>query len=686
MLKYSELIKLSVVYPSKDDQERFIVENNECTRFNKKEYIVTASVSEDILIVNIFECTLKAMRPVYRHFYDKRDQKYVTQKADTGKKGMGTIYTYCSVYDGMYADGANQTILGYFGAKKIQSGLQVLQNEEQKILDMKRRERYGKITEIIDERMAVIPEKPPLEFYDWIRDVEYLNERFFIYTREPKAKEQSGICTFCKKTFSAPAKNGKTTVCPKCGSTLICRSRGNGGSQMYFYRDVSYVECVVDTDEKTAIVERVFHTSLRINDIWSWETSLHTELYISEAERRFYDPDKLTPKNNCSNEHHYYWDTFLMSGECRWCSNNQGNPVWRKIDGVYPNNLEEIASYTTLNLQNVEVSAIAKNTKIDFQSICRAVSKYPVIENLAKQGLECLATEMIELADVAYRYHCCDEVGFTQYADFTQRSAAGFLNVSRPEIKQFAEINITPREYQIYMVSRHSDVSIEIRDIRELLGKYGINDEDLVEMIQQYGCKTRKLISYLRQQNKLAHRGKQLIIDYRDYLRMANAAYRGLNADSRYPKNLIREHDRLTALYEESKNKEQVSLFKKRVKVLEKLDYSDDAYTIFPLRTLMDFINESKELKHCVKTYFKRCAFGQTNIFALRKADNPDKPYFTVNIGNDGKLIQNRGMSNCNPPQEVREFVNKWLKFVRTKLKTMSLKPDENKNRIKIGA
>lgn len=176
------------------------------------------------------------------------------------------------------------------------------------------------------------------------------------------------------------------------------------------------------------------------------------------------------------------------------------------------------------------------------------------------------------------------------------------------------------------------------------------------------------------------------MIDYRDYLRMARALYGGLNADTRYPKDLIREHDRLSVLYEESKNKNSVRLLKKRVKVLEKLDYSDDAYTIFPLRTLADFINESKELKHCVKTYFERCASGRTNIFALRKADEPDKPYFTVNIGNDGKLIQNRGMTNCAPPKEVQEFVKKWLKFVRTELKALSLNPNDNTNQIKIGA
>ena len=107
----------------------------------------------------------------------------------------------------MFANGAEKIIKDYFGVEDCMCGLQAINDEEQKILDEKRNERYSKITKIIDERMAVIPENPPPEFYDWIRNVEFINERFFIYTRDPKAKEQSGICTFCKEKFFASVKN-----------------------------------------------------------------------------------------------------------------------------------------------------------------------------------------------------------------------------------------------------------------------------------------------------------------------------------------------------------------------------------------------------------------------------------------------------------------------------------------------
>jgi len=56
------------------------------------------------------------------------------------------------------------------------------------------------------------------------------------------------------------------------------------------------------------------------------------------------------------------------------------------------------------------------------------------------------------------------------------------------------------------------------------------------------------------------------------------------------------------------------------------------------------------------------CATGKRNIFGLRNAKTPNEPYFTVRLGNDGKLIQNLGKSNCSPPKEVNKFVEQWLK------------------------
>lgn len=46
---------------------------------------------------------------------------------------------------------------------------------------------------------------------------------------------------------------------------------------------------------------------------------------------------------------------------------------------------------------------------------------------------------------------------------------------------------------------------------------------------------------------------------------------------------------------------------------------------------------------------------GETMIFFIRKKEEPDKPYYTLEWR--GKVIQCRGSHNCNMTSEVKAFV-----------------------------
>ncbi len=678
MMKYSELIKIPVKTVSKRDLNGLKKEIAKLKGFHNSVQIVAASVADDILIVELYKLSGGALKLEYRHFFSKTEEKYVTQKIAEQKKGTGTISTSLRWYGALYTRGAKKTVLDYLGEQKETYPLGALCSTENKVIEARRQERYDKITKVIDERMAVIPEKPPQEFYDWLRDVEYVDERYFIYTRFPKSKTQYGICTFCKTKFSAPAKNGNIIVCPKCGSKLLCRSKGRCASVLDNWGNVSYVEIVTDTDGKPALLERVFYTKSVIRNTSSWENNLQTEINAYETERRFYKPESgLNAKYNDADEWFYYWDAFLASGETRWCSNNQGVCPYREKIKVFPGNLNELVNEYLPELKNVDMSAIAAGVRSEFKRLYVSAVKYPAVENLAKQGLTSLAREFAEIAYTGRGISVYDERKLTCYTDIAQRSAAGFLGVSRPEIRLFAGVDISPKEYRCYMEIKRRFGMVSISDVIAIVkGGY---DVDTVIDLFQYGCTPQKLSAYLDEQRKLPPspvNGIEHI--FLDYLRTASIVYGGLNANIRYPRCLEEEHDKVMEIYESKKDALYEQMLTSRAKLLEELDFSDKKYMIFPLRTTNDFINESKMLHHCVKTYIKNCALGKTNIFALRKSDKPDKPYFTVNIGNDGRLIQNRGVNNCDPPKAVKSFVNKWIKFVEKKLKTLSLEPGGN--------
>ena len=77
-------------------------------------------------------------------------------------------------------------------------------------------------------------------------------------------------------------------------------------------------------------------------------------------------------------------------------------------------------------------------------------------------------------------------------------------------------------------------------------------------------------------------------------------------------------------------------------------------------------IDEGRELHHCVATYAKRHASGQTAIFFIRHINEPDKPYFTLEFDFKNMCVrQNSGLRHCERTQEVQDFEEKWVEFVK---------------------
>ena len=65
-----------------------------------------------------------------------------------------------------------------------------------------------------------------------------------------------------------------------------------------------------------------------------------------------------------------------------------------------------------------------------------------------------------------------------------------------------------------------------------------------------------------------------------------------------------------------------------------------------------------------VKAYVERVAGGATNIMFIRKKDEPNKPFFTVEVTNQKMIAQVHGFANRNADTEplLTEFVEEWAK------------------------
>lgn len=103
---------------------------------------------------------------------------------------------------------------------------------------------------------------------------------------------------------------------------------------------------------------------------------------------------------------------------------------------------------------------------------------------------------------------------------------------------------------------------------------------------------------------------------------------------------------------EEKKKSEIYSRLPKEV-------YDLGDYILMHPKTSYDLKHEGNILQHCVGGYINRIIQGETDVMLLRKKEEPDKPFFTVEI-RDGMVTQVRTLRNQTDP-DISSLVKNWF-------------------------
>ena len=107
--------------------------------------------------------------------------------------------------------------------------------------------------------------------------------------------------------------------------------------------------------------------------------------------------------------------------------------------------------------------------------------------------------------------------------------------------------------------------------------------------------------------------------------------------------------------------------------IKEKYQYKGQKYVIVVPNGVLDVIVEGKRLHHCVGSqdrYWDRIQRQEAYVLFLRKASEPDVPYYTLEIEPDGTVRQVRTKFDRQEPDiaVVREFLAEWQKVVTSRL------------------
>ena len=183
---------------------------------------------------------------------------------------------------------------------------------------------------------------------------------------------------------------------------------------------------------------------------------------------------------------------------------------------------------------------------------------------------------------------------------------------------------------------------------------------------------------------------------YNDYLSMA----RTLKMDTTdpkicKPKDIKAEHDRLVKLIEERKQyihadslTEKFPNLPKVFKLLKDFEFESKTFKIIAPKSILDIFDEGTALNHCVDKhdfYFERMNEFDSFILFLRKANNPNKPWYTLEVEPSGTIRQKRTMhDNQNKDlKDATSFLKKWQQFIKTtqsdKLKDEIKKSEERR-------
>lgn len=183
------------------------------------------------------------------------------------------------------------------------------------------------------------------------------------------------------------------------------------------------------------------------------------------------------------------------------------------------------------------------------------------------------------------------------------------------------------------------------------------------ELIKNRGETCRSILKYVLNADVR-------ISDWRDYVSQCKELGYDLSEKSVLkPSHFHEAHERCTNLVKIKASKESDEKMKERAEFLKQFEFIDEELGLFiriPQNT-EEIISEGKTLIHCVGGYAERHANGKTNILFVRKTDEPDTPYYTMEVSNDYKIVQCRGYrNNTRAPKSdiVKQFEEKYLNFL----------------------
>ena len=121
----------------------------------------------------------------------------------------------------------------------------------------------------------------------------------------------------------------------------------------------------------------------------------------------------------------------------------------------------------------------------------------------------------------------------------------------------------------------------------------------------------------------------------------------------------------------------------------KKYEYGNEIFTVLAPHCIEDILKEGQALHHCIdkKTeYLERINEQETYILFLRKTEQPDKPYYTLEVEPGGVIRQKRTEYDRQNKdiEEASEFLKEWQREIQKRITASDKKLADKSRQLRI--
>lgn len=611
-------------------------------------------VLQGILKVAFFlveDMRLGLNKPVYELFINKETGEFITWDAKHEKWRNAKVdmldwpeYTY---YSGRYINPeGSRNIKRYLETED--AGYKGILKYQQNVRKEELKKKYKRETEPWDLEMDKVPELPK----DWIHwvDKHAIRDHFIFYEYSRKGATE-GYCTWCEKTV--PINNPKHNqygTCRCCGRKIQYKARGKAGNIWTDYERAYLIQRCED-----GFVIRLFRCRKHLPK-GNYE---HPYVVTEEIRRAIYDKQ--------FHGVYYIWDLYKQD-HMRWIRNGRSYYSWYYYyeGAIYKRTLP------TLDKAELKRTGLAEMVRdlgrFDPEEYIEGWKQHPQYEQFAKAGLGQLIIDGMD--DERSTVHTCSAI----------KDLAKSLGIDKARMKRLRE-NHGGDIYLEWLRREKAMDTIIPDEVIKYFSENQIQPKNLKLMLTRMS--ERKICNYLKKQNNLTgRRPLELIGDWEDYMMIANRLKIDTRIEKNYkPKNLKSSHDEVVSMCggkDIARRAGEIAekfpdIDRIHAEIKEKYEYEGKKYSIVVPERIEDIIQEGRILGHCLHSsdrYFDRIQRRETYIVFLRKTEELDKPYYTLEIEPDGATRQKRTVGdNQNADfEEAKSFIRRWQQAIQKRL------------------